>query len=127
MASGRVSSGSFCLEIHASKIARGSSSIRTPISVPLPVVIGRPRFFIILTATELTITLRLSQKQAEWKGSSFSGYTERVVMAHADLTTRDSSALLTAVVRIFFVISFVAAAFKAAADEPPRDGEAGPE
>jgi hypothetical protein len=45
MASGRDSSGSFCLAIHASKAASGRSSMRTPTMVPVPVVTGRPRLF----------------------------------------------------------------------------------
>jgi hypothetical protein len=55
MASGRDRSGSFCLAIHASKVASGSSSRRTPISVPLPVVTGRPRFFFWITLIDFAI------------------------------------------------------------------------
>jgi hypothetical protein len=47
MASGRERPGSFCFAIQASKVVSGSSSKRTPIKVPLPVVTGRPRFFVI--------------------------------------------------------------------------------
>ena len=45
MASGRDSSGSFCLAIHASKTEIRSSSIRTPMVLPVPVVTGRPLLF----------------------------------------------------------------------------------
>jgi hypothetical protein len=45
MASGRERSASFCFLIHASRTAIRSSSIRTPIVVPVPVVTGRPLLF----------------------------------------------------------------------------------
>jgi hypothetical protein len=46
MASGRDRSGSPCLVIQASRVAKGASKSLTPMRVPLPVVTGRPRAFL---------------------------------------------------------------------------------
>jgi hypothetical protein len=57
MASGRDRPGSFCFAIQASIAARGCSSIRTPTTVPVPVVTGRPRL-LALTVIDLAIKYR---------------------------------------------------------------------
>ena len=55
IASGRVSSGSFCLVIQVSRVASGPSSSLTPINVPDPVVTGRPRFFFSITLIDFAM------------------------------------------------------------------------
>jgi len=57
MASGRDKSGSPCRSIQSSSLANGALSSRTPIKVPLPVVTGRPRRFLVITRIDFPMKL----------------------------------------------------------------------
>jgi hypothetical protein len=66
MASGRDRPGSFCFAIQASIAAKGRSSIRTPTTVPVPVVTGRPRLFAL---TLIDFAMKYRYRKIRLRGS----------------------------------------------------------